>query len=114
MPNDEPIQLQYVDKAIAHMMDWAQASDIHLHKIESIIPFVATDKSLEIWLFFSTDEVKKRYEQDGKTQLVKKTFLQTLQELNYPADYLSQVTFIIDSHENVVENYEGSYFYRLR
>jgi len=37
-----------------------------------------------------------------------------LQINNYPFDKFHNVLIEIDSHENVVKNYGGSYFFRLR
>ncbi|MEX0996266.1 MAG: hypothetical protein WDZ45_04395 [Flavobacteriaceae bacterium] len=75
---------------------------------------MTSDKDLDVWLFFDTDEIVMNYAINGTTEKVKKEYLRILEDLNYPSNYLDQVIFHIDSHENVVKNYEGSYFYRLR
>lgn len=95
-------------------MTWSTTEGIRLHNIETVIPFVLTDKDLWVWLFFDTDELVKKYQQEGTEDKVRSEYLRTLKSLQYPEDYLNQVTFYIDSHENVVKNFEGSYFYRLR
>lgn len=41
-------------------------------------------------------------------------FLAILAENGYPADWLADTSFEVDSHENVERNFDGSYFYRLR
>jgi hypothetical protein len=45
---------------------------------------------------------------------VQQEFLSILGAGGYPAAWLPDVAFDIDSHENVERNYDGSYFYRLR
>jgi len=114
MNENRPIQLDFVDRVSDQTIEWAKKSNISLHNIETVVPFVTSDKDLDVWLFFDTDEIVKIYEKNGTTEKVKKEYLQSLEDLKYPNDYLDQVTFHLDSHENVVKNYEGSYFYRLR
>lgn len=109
-----PLQLDFVDRLKNLILDWAKQSEIRLHTVDCVIPFVLTDKSLSVWLFYDTDKIKDNYEANGTNDLVKNQYLRLLAELNYPTDYLSEVTFYIDSDENVKKNYEGSYFYRLR
>lgn len=109
-----PKQFDFTTSAKESMLLWTKKENIHLFRIEYIIPFVLTDKSLEIYLFFDTDQRMKEYDIDGTTDSIKRKFLSTLSELHYPIDYLNEVDFVIDSDENVKKNYEGNYFYRLR
>lgn len=111
---ERPIQFDFVDKVKSQTMDWAKTVDIKLHQIETVIPFTTTDKSLSVWIFFETNAIIKKYKKDGTEEKVKQQYLTNLKNLSYPPDYLDQVTFVIDSHENVERNFEGSYFYRLR
>jgi hypothetical protein len=109
-----PIQLEFIDRLKKLMLDWTKENQIKLHTIHCVVPFVLTDKSLSVWLFYNTDETKKNYESNGTNEAVKNKYLHLLTELNYPSDYLREVTFLADSDENVKNNFEGSYFYRLR
>jgi len=109
-----PKQFDFIDKAKKSTTDWAKENNIQLFKIEFVVPFVLTDKSLSVWLFLDTDDRVKEYENNGTTEKVKTQFIQSLKELNYPTDYLNKVDFVVDSDENVKTNFEGSYFYRLR
>jgi hypothetical protein len=109
-----PIQLEYVDRVKKRMFDWARQNKISLKTIECVVPFVLTDKSLSVWLFYATNQIKDVYEKNGTNEVVKNKYLNLLIALNYPKDYLTEVSFFIDSDENVRENYEGCYFYRLR
>jgi hypothetical protein len=109
-----PIHFDYIEKAEQLTFEWTKTENIKLFKIEFIVPFVLTDISLEVWLFFDSNKTVSEYETDGTTELVKQKYLDCLTQLDYPSDYLNQVSFIIDSDENVQKNYQGSYFYRLR
>lgn len=109
-----PLQLDFVDRLKKLLLDWTKQNEIRLHTVDCVVPFVLTDKGLSVWLFYDTDKIKSDYETNGTNDLVKKQCLHLLTELNYPTDYLKDVTFFIDSDENVKKNYEGSYFYRLR
>jgi hypothetical protein len=109
-----PRQFEFIEKAQNATMEWAKVNNIQLFKIEFVVPFVLTDKSLSVWLFFDTNDRVKEYENNGSTKKVKQQFLQFLKNSNYPNDYLGEVDFLVDSDENVKTNYEGSYFNRLR
>ena len=78
------------------------------------MPFVQDDFSLTTWLFYDTDASAAAREADGTTATVRREFLATLRELGYPERWAGDIDFCVDSHENVVRSYEGSYFYRLR
>lgn len=114
MKKNRPLQLEFVDRVSDQVITWAKESNISLHKIETIVPFVTSEKDLTVWLFFDTERVVKRHKKNGTVEEVKKAYLCALEDFGYPNDYLDKVSFHIDSHENVVKNFEGSYFYRLR
>ena len=109
-----PKQFDYIKKAETLLMTWATANDVKLFRVEFVVPFGLTDKSVTVWLFFDTEEVVAAYEANGITQKVKDQYLIFLNELDYPEDYLEEVSFYVDSDEHVKEYYQGSYFYRLR
>jgi len=109
-----PLHFDYIEKAEELTFRWTKANNIKLFKIEFIVPFVLTDISLQVWLFFDTAKTMNEYETNGTMQLVKQKYLDSLIQLDYPKNYLSEVSFIIDTDENVQMNYGGSYFGRLR
>ncbi|MEP4531624.1 MAG: hypothetical protein ABJ004_00970 [Cyclobacteriaceae bacterium] len=111
---ETPIQLDFAETTIKETLEWAKKMNIHLVKIEPVVPFVLTDKEMYLWLFMDTDDRITEYEQSGTIEQIKKHISENLAEHGYQNDYLEKVFFRIDSHQNVVENYEGSYFYRLR
>ncbi|SOD19943.1 hypothetical protein [Pedobacter xixiisoli] len=116
MKNEQapPVQFQFIDSVKKLMLNWAQENDIKLHDIDYVVPFVQTDKSLAVWLFYDTDNTMNFFKNNGTTETVKLKYLQLLAELNYPADYLNEVSFFIDSNENIKTHFRGSNFYRLR
>lgn len=111
---DLSLQLVFVERLKKLILDWTKQNEIRLHTVHCVVPFVLTDKSLSVWLFYDTDKTKSDYEINGTNDLVKNQFLHLMVELNYPTDHLKEVSFYIDSDENVKKNFEGSYFYRLR
>jgi len=111
---DLPEQFDYIEKARQLMLQWTKTNNINLFRIEYIVPFVLTDKSLDVWLFFDTEKISTQYQTDGTIQKAKTKFLDILVELDYPTDNLKGVMFYVDTDENVQKNYEGNYFYRLR
>jgi len=68
----------------------------------------------EVYIFYETDKGLQANIASGKTELTKIEFLRILQELNCSHELASGVRFEFDSHENVIKNYEGNYFLRLR
>ena len=109
-----PLQLDYIEKAEGLTLEWTKANNIKLFQIEFIVPFVLTDISLQVFLFFDNNKILKKYEEDGTVQIVKQKYLDSLIQLDYPNDYLNEVCFEIDTDENVQKNFGGSYFARLR
>jgi len=109
-----PKQFDFIDKAEKATASWAAENNIQLFKVEFVVPFVLTDKSLSVWLFFDTDDSVREYGINGTTERIKNQFMKFLNDMNYPADYLDKVVFFVDSDENVKTNFEGNYFYKLR
>ncbi|OLE23160.1 MAG: hypothetical protein AUG44_22860 [Actinobacteria bacterium 13_1_20CM_3_71_11] len=107
-------QFAHIAAAKTALLGWAQSNDIPLVRVEFVVPFVETDFSLSVWLFYDTNANVTRAAADGTTTNVEQEFQSILSAAGYPTDWLSRVSFYIDSHENVERDYEGSYFYRLR
>jgi hypothetical protein len=107
-------QFAHLDVAKAQLMAWAGEHGVPLVRVEFIVPFVETAFYVSVWLFYGTDTDVASLDRNGGSQLVKDEFLRLLEADGYPAEWLSEVDFSSDSHENVVRHYEGSYFYRLR
>jgi hypothetical protein len=80
------------------------------HQLE----FIPHSTFLEIFIFYKTDADVAAGNTDGFSETIRQKMLGDLADLEYPRLAETEVRFIFDSHENVVKNYEGSYFYRLR
>ncbi len=105
---------RHVAAARARLLRWATANGVPLVRVEFVGPFVESDHSLHVWLFYDTDLNVGRLDENGTTAALRREFLSILSADGYPREWLHDVGFSVDSHENVERNYEGSYFYRLR
>lgn len=94
-------------------LKWTVLNDIAVHCVEYVVGFEDWHRRSEIYIFFPTDEDLEQHRETGRLQVIEAHFRQLLAESQYPQEQ-SLVHFYFDSHENVVKNYEGSYFYRLR
>ncbi len=107
-------QFACIASARTSLLKWAEEQGISLHRIEFVVPFVDADFKLSAWFFFETDEQLRRSDAMGWPERLSARFTEVLSALGYPAAWLTKIGFSWDSHENVIRNYEGSYFYRLR
>ncbi len=114
MEKEFPLQFQFIEQAENELREWSIDQNIKIHRIEFVVPFVLTDRTLAVWIFFETDRMMEKYKCDGTTEIIQSRFFDIMKDIGYPEDYVTQIVFCIDSHENVVSNFEGSYFNRLR
>ncbi|OXM84983.1 hypothetical protein [Paenibacillus rigui] len=78
--------------------------------MEYVATFEKWDNSIGVYVFFNCESEKNTADETGKFQMIKQEHLHLLERYNYPFDKYPNVNFIFDSQENVVKNYEGSYF----
>ncbi len=109
-----PVQFDYTKLAEEEILVWAKDEGIRLVHVDYVVPFVRSDKSLVVYLFFDVDEMLRQYKEDGLDRKVQAKFVEILTALNYPEDYLAEVSFVLDTKECVDTWFKGSYFYRLR
>jgi hypothetical protein len=107
-------QFAHLNDAKQDLLAWAAANDVPLVRVEFVVPFVGGDFGAKVWLFYDTDENVASCAATGTTADVQERLLWILSGNGYPADWLAHISFVVDSHENVVLNFGGSYFYRLR
>ena len=75
------------------------------------------DKNLGVLVAYETDEELELRNADGTSERLKTEFTEELENAMkvLPFDQMPEtIAFEFDSHENVVRNYRGSYFLRLR
>jgi hypothetical protein len=94
-------------------LNWAASNDIAVHCVEYVAGFEDWHKRAEIYVFFPTDTDLEQHRKTGRLQVIEAHYRQLLAEAQYPQERCP-AHFYFDSHENVVKNYEGNYFYRLR
>lgn len=107
-------QFKIIERAEKDIMNWAKSQDINMHNIEFVVPFVKDDFSLHAIFFYIDNKVLKRYSNNGISEKVKDKFIRKLKESDYPKEHIKEARFEFDSYENVLKNYKGNYFYRMR
>ena len=107
-------QFAHLAAAETGLRTWADTNGVPLVHLEFVVPFSPTNFGVSVWLFYATDADVQRLDREGLSDGAQKEFLSHLSAAGYPEDWLPEVAFFIDSHENVERNFEGNYFYRLR
>jgi hypothetical protein len=107
-------QFAYIGQAKGAVLAQTRQDGIPLHRLEFVVPFVPDDLSLSVWVFFETDDQLRRARREGWSDSVEINLIRALRSAGYPKEWLAMVEFAFDSHEHVVRDYDGSYFYRLR
>lgn len=105
------LQWDIIENGKKVLMEWSKNNHVHIFAIHFVPMF---DFSLEVYIFYENDNDILKNQTNGITDSVKKTFLKAISDMGYMQHFGDSITFIFDSHENVVKNYEGNYFLRLR
>ena len=103
-----------IEEVNSTIMSWANEKAISIHRIENVATFENWDNGIGVYVFYLDDEQKEESDIQGYNSKIKQQYLDLLKNLGYPFDKFPNAIFYFDSHENVIKNYEGSYFYRLR
>ena len=101
-------QFDHLTSAKTQILAWAEERGVRLVRVEFIVPFVESAFYMTVWMFYESNT------DAGWAEPLRDEFLRLLANGGYPHEWLSQVAFAFDSHENVVRDYEGNYFHRLR
>ncbi len=104
----------YLEANRSNILGCACLSGIPLDRVEFIAPFVESSPRLTVWFFFETDDPLRDGPANRWSQRLMKTFTSILRLHGYDESRLSPIQFSLDSHENVVREYEGRDIYRLR
>jgi hypothetical protein len=107
-------QVRILDAADRDLLAWANEANVPLLRIEHVFWFVESRKGLAVWLFYDSKWQIVEKMEDGTTDDLKSLYLLSLSRYGYDQSDLIHVDFVIDSDENVREQYDGSYFSRLR
>jgi hypothetical protein len=111
MDNKEKLQWNIIEKAKNALMKWSKDNLANIHAIRFVSMF---DFSLEVYIFYKYNSDITKNEINGLTDNAKQYFLKTISDMDYMKHFESNIAFIFDSDENVIKNYNGSYFLRLR
>ncbi|GAC1327689.1 MAG: hypothetical protein NVSMB28_24460 [Collimonas sp.] len=105
-----------IEQAMGEVIIKVRARGIRLRNAEFVTTSEEWDDSLGVLIFYENDSDIVAYEKDGTTDMIKLKFLEELaaSKLQFSFSELPEMDFVFDSHENVVKNYDGSYFLRLR
>jgi len=114
VPSDRSRQFQLIEGARKLLLNWARQENMRLEHVEFVVPFVATDFSLYVWLFYATRADIKRCADNGTSERMKAKFKTILAELGYPSEWNALVEFSFASKEEVDQDYEGSYYNYVR
>ncbi len=111
MKKEEQQQWGLIEKAKIILLNWSQCNNVHLFAVH-FVPM--SDFSLEVYVFYENDFDITQNQENGISDKVEQIFLKELNDLKYMKHFNNNITFIFDSNENVINNYQGSYFLRLR
>jgi hypothetical protein len=107
----EKLQWDIIEKGKEKLLEWSKENNAHIFTVH----FVPIGFSpLEVYIFYENDIDIVQNEKNGVTDNVKRVFLETISDMNYMKIFDDNITFTFDSNENVIKNYQGSYFFRLR
>ncbi len=105
------------NKSVKHtdneFKNWCKKIGIKIFRIEYLITWEDWDDGIEVYIFTKTNKELSDLS-ENQIENLKFEYLNCLKRNNYPFDKFPNIGFVFDSDQNVKENYEGSYFYRLR
>ncbi|EAS19578.1 hypothetical protein BBFL7_00124 [Flavobacteria bacterium BBFL7] len=102
-----------IKKTDQEFINSCKKNGVLIFRIEHVITWEEWDDGMGVYLFTKTnDELKELNKKDIEN--LKTEYLSGLKRNDYPFDKFPNVVFDFDSDQNVQENFEGSYFYRLR
>ena len=109
---DEKIfkQWDYLKKAIPRIIHWSKKNNCKIYNIECVAQF---GMSVDIYIFYKTDNELNIYKESNIIDLTKDAVMNILTEIGYVEEFNDKVRFSFDSDENVQRKYLGNYGLRL-
>ncbi|HKW09113.1 MAG TPA: hypothetical protein VJO33_01970 [Gemmatimonadaceae bacterium] len=86
-------QFATISAAKAHVLQWAESRHVPLVHVDVVVPFVETDFSLSVWLFYDTDASVSACSLSGTTAAVQAEYRAGLSAAGYDLGLLPQVEF---------------------
>ncbi len=105
-----------IEQALSDVLDAMKVRGVRVRHTEVVTTSEEWDETLGIWLFFEDNSELAKCRMDGTTVAIETLFNDRLEAAKNPYSFskLPTVVFEFDSHENVLRNYQGNYFLRLR
>lgn len=82
--------------------------------VHSIYMLALEDDLLDIYVFYKTNDDVRNFHSNGFSQQVTNLIERELDSVGRGKSYGVRTMYEFDSHENVVENFEGNYYLRLK
>lgn len=111
MNKKETLQWDIIEKAKENLIEWSKENNARIFTMHFVPMF---DFSLEVYVFYESDNDIIQNQTNGTTERVKQFFLKVISDLDYMKYFGDSITFVFDSNENIAKNFEGNYFLRLR
>ena len=94
--------------------EWIINKPFNFKCLQFIFPFTETDKEITTWIFFQKNKDVVKHKKTNTLNLIINKFKVLLLNQGLSEETVNTMKFEVDSDENVKNNYEGNYFYRLR
>lgn len=111
MTRKEEQQWVQLEKAKTKLFNWARCNNVKIVEVHFVPMF---DFAVEVYVFYKDNADLAQNQDNGVSELIKHVFLKILSDLGYIEYFGDKAKFIFDSDENVINNYQGNYFLRLR
>jgi hypothetical protein len=111
MTKKEKQQWDIIEKAKELLIEWSNKNNARIFTIHFVPMY---DFSLEVYVFYEKDADISENQKNGVSENVKQIFIKTISSMGYMEKFGDKISFEFDSNENVINNYNGSYFLRLR
>ena len=99
------------ERAAHDLIEWSKAVSPSIYRVEWVTRNVDVPGTC-IWVFCETLTGLDRWSITTRT-VIQGQYLLLLRNKDVPDSWVDKMTFIFDSHENVVRNYGGDYTARL-
>ncbi len=103
--------------AATNVVAKARAGGVALRQIAFVTTSATWDKNLDVLFAYETDAELELRNADETSTALKQQFEEELESSKKVLPFRlmpENIGYSFDSHENVVRNYQGSYFLRLR
>lgn len=112
--NDKNDYWDILKVAEKELISWDSSKAINIYRIEYVAVFEEWSEVIELYIFYKTENEKLTVLNEGYFDKIKDYYIKLLKKHNYPFVLYPKIDFIFDSDESVKQNYNGSYFFRLR